>query len=238
MSTPPVSGGTTRITVEAGDTLSEIAAENNISLEELLEANPQFDASLVDGRLNTNRTGQSGYDPDFIRAGDTIVLPKQAQPNAATGGGGPNGSTGVDGPAPGNPTSASGKADEAMRYFQSQGWSREQAAGIVANLQAESNFNEKIVGDGGAAYGIAQWHPDRQANFERVFGKDIRNSTFAEQLQFVQWELTHTESNAGNALKGASSAGEAASIVSRLYERPADTVGQANHRADLAQRYA
>src|SRR5688500_17454759 len=143
MSTPPVSGGTTRINVEVGDTLSEIAAENNISLEELLEANPQFDASRVDGRLSTNRSVQSGYDPDFIRPGDTIVLPKQAQPDGIQGSGAPNSSTGVDGPAPGNPTSAGGKADEAMRYFQSQGWSREQAAGIVANLQAESNFNER-----------------------------------------------------------------------------------------------
>jgi cell wall-associated NlpC family hydrolase len=73
--------GTTRIAVESGDTLSEIAAENNMSLEQLLELNPQFDASKVDGRVDTNRAGENGYDPDFIRPGDTIIVPKQAASN-------------------------------------------------------------------------------------------------------------------------------------------------------------
>jgi cell wall-associated NlpC family hydrolase len=83
MSSPPISGSTTRIAVETGDTLSEIAAENNMSLGELLELNPQFDASKVDGRLDTNRSGDGGYDPDFIRPGDTIIVPKQANTNGA-----------------------------------------------------------------------------------------------------------------------------------------------------------
>jgi len=86
MSTPPVSGGMTRITVESGDTLSEIAAENNMSLQELLELNPQFDASKVDGRLDPNRSGEGGYDPDFIRPGDTIIVPKQNGSNRPDGG--------------------------------------------------------------------------------------------------------------------------------------------------------
>jgi cell wall-associated NlpC family hydrolase len=81
MSTSPVSGGTVSITVDAGDTLSEIAAENNLSLEELLELNPQFDASKVDGRVDANRSAQGGYDPDFIRPGDTIIVPKQVNAN-------------------------------------------------------------------------------------------------------------------------------------------------------------
>jgi hypothetical protein len=89
MSTPPISGGTTRISVEQGDTLSEIAADNNMSLGELLELNPQFDASKVDGRLDTNRSGEGGYDPDFIRPGDTIIV------NKPNGGNRPDGGYGV-----------------------------------------------------------------------------------------------------------------------------------------------
>jgi Phage tail lysozyme/LysM domain len=242
MSPPPVDGVSNRITVQSGDTLSEIARENGVTLEELLEANPQFDASKVDGKLEPT-TGNS-RDPDLILPGETIVLP----PNASNRAGSPDGgytAMGPNGPNPngagptasvGNPTTKSGKVAEAMRYFQSQGWSKEQAAGIVANLQAESGLNPSIVGDGGAAYGIGQWHPDRQANFARFAGHSIRNSTFAEQLQFVQWELTHTESRAGNALKGADSASEAAAIFCRLYERPADIPGQSAYRGRLANQ--
>jgi NlpC/P60 family/LysM domain len=69
MSSPPVSANMNRIAVESGDTLSQIAAENGMSLGELLELNPQFDASKVDGRMDT-----SGRDPDLIRPGDTIIV--------------------------------------------------------------------------------------------------------------------------------------------------------------------
>lgn len=123
------------------------------------------------------------------------------------------------------------KGQQAMDYFMSQGWTREQAAGIVANLEAESGFDHSIVGDGGKAFGIAQWHPDRQANFRRAFGKDIKDSTYAEQLAFVQWELTNTEKGAGDALRATQGSGQAASAISRLYERPADADGEAAKRA-------
>lgn len=114
-----------------------------------------------------------------------------------------------------------GSSSEAMQYFQSQGWTKEQAAGIVGNLQAESSKNLKTnsVGDGGKAYGIAQWHPDRQKTFAQVMGKDIRQSTFKEQLAFVNWELNNSERSAGDELRQAKSPEEAAAIVDRSYER-------------------
>ena len=116
-------------------------------------------------------------------------------------------------------------AETAMSYFQSQGWTKEQAAGIVGNLQAESgpSLNPKAVGDNGQAYGIAQWHPDRQAMFKATMNKDIRESSLEEQLQFVQWELGNTNKSAGNALKSAKAADEAAQIVDKLYERSSGT---------------
>lgn len=116
-----------------------------------------------------------------------------------------------------------GSTDEAISFFMSNGWTREQAAGIVGNLQAESGSNLQLnaTGDGGQAYGIAQWHPDRQAKFQEVIGKPIRESNFQEQLRFVQWELTNTEKAAGYALAGATTAEQAAEIVDRMYERSA-----------------
>ena len=114
-----------------------------------------------------------------------------------------------------------GTAKEAIDFFISKGWTPEQSAGIVGNLQAESGPNMKTdaIGDGGKAYGIAQWHPDRQAIFQKTYGKPIQEAGFKEQLEFVNWELNHNEKKAGNLLKSATSPGEAAAIVDKFYER-------------------
>lgn len=121
----------------------------------------------------------------------------------------------------GSGVGSSENAAKALEFFKQKGWSPEQAAGLVGNLQAESSkdLNPSAVGDGGMAYGIAQWHPDRQANFENQFGKSIRQSTFEEQLAFIQWELENTERKAGSLLRNATSAAEAAIIVDKYYER-------------------
>lgn len=126
---------------------------------------------------------------------------------------------------------------EAMSFFMGKGWSRQQAAGIVANLQAESGMRHGIPGDGGMAYGIAQWHPDRQAAFARWAGKDIRQSTFQEQLAFVHYEMSEgNERRAGRLLKNAATAEEAGSIVSTHYERPKYRDAEAAKRAGMAKR--
>lgn len=128
-----------------------------------------------------------------------------------------------------------GRIDQAMAFFQGAGWSRAQAAGIVANLDAESGMEPGIrqIG-GGPGFGLAQWEGPRQADFARWAGHDIRSATFEEQLRFVQHELTTSERGAGERLRGATNAGDAAAIVCRYYERPADIVGDSAHRAQLA----
>lgn len=126
---------------------------------------------------------------------------------------------------------------QALDYLVSRGWSRAQAAGIVANLQTESSLNPAAVGDSGHAYGIAQWHPDRQAAFQAFTGHAIRQSTLAEQLAFVDHELTSgNERAAGHRLRGATTAHEAGSIVSQYYERPANREHEAATRAHRAEQ--
>jgi len=133
------------------------------------------------------------------------------------------------------PTPAGSTSSAAMAYFQAQGWSKEQAAGLAANISRESNFNPSAVGDNGKAYGIGQWHPDRQAEFKKRFGKNIQGSTFEEQMAFMQYELTQgNERKAGNILRGTTGAAEAAGVVSTHYERPADKAGEAAKRGQLA----
>jgi len=140
----------------------------------------------------------------------------------------------------GKPQAAAGPgAGGALKYFMGQGWSKNQAAGIVANLQAESGLKPNLYGDGGAAYGAGQWHKDRQANFAKWAGHDIRHSTLAEQYGFVNYELTKgTEQGAGRRLRGATSAGDAGAIVSRYYERPAAKDEAAANRGAAAATLA
>ena len=125
----------------------------------------------------------------------------------------------------------------AMQYFIDQGLSKNQATGLVANLYAESGLNPNITGDNGKAYGIAQWHPDRQAEFAKVFGHDIRKSTMQEQLDFITYELTHKESAALTQLQKSSTVGEAVK-AGLSYERPDPSKYDANFskRMEIASK--
>ncbi|KCW03146.1 lambda family phage tail tape measure protein [Acinetobacter baumannii 45075_1] len=136
------------------------------------------------------------------------------------------------------PVNQSAARDEALKFFTSKeggNWSPKKAAGIVANLEAESGFKHTAIGDSGKAFGIGQWHPDRQAKFKQKFGKDIRQSSYQEQLAFVNWELNNNESSAGKKLRQSKSANQAGAIVSRYYERPAAVEAEAMKRSAMAQ---
>lgn len=126
-------------------------------------------------------------------------------------------------------------ATTTIDYLVGKGWTREQAAGVAANLQSESNFKVNAVGDSGKAYGIAQWHPPRQRAFAAWAGKDIKGSSLEEQLGFLHYELTEgDERKAGVKLKASATAEEAGSVVSRYYERPRDKEKESGKRSALA----
>jgi spore coat assembly protein SafA len=187
-------------TIQRGDTLSKIASQHGVSVQDLLAANPQI------------------RNPDVIYPGQSLSIPSGGRSGGSSGTQGVQGPSGVSGATPG---SLQGRINEAMGFFESQGWTRAQAAGIVGNLQAESGVDPNRGQDGGGpGYGLAQWEGPRQADFKAWAGKDIHQSTFREQLEFIQHELTTTERGAGNALKGATTASEAAQIVCNKYERP------------------
>lgn len=127
-------------------------------------------------------------------------------------------------------------ANQAMQFFQSKGLSREQAAGIVATLQKESGFNPGAVGDGGRAFGIAQWHPDRQAAIARRFGKTLQEMNYQEQLEAVWWEMMEgPERAAGERLRQASTANESGAVVSKYWARPYARDREAAERGALAE---
>lgn len=188
----------------------------------------------------------------FVTGNDRLAAGKRLLSGDTTGGEGEPGAAPapgslpdrlkkfLQGPAPrtaSGATASGGKLSPAavMQFFENAGWTHEQAAGITANLVAESGLNPNAVGDNGKARGLAQWHPDRQAAFKAKFGHDIGSATADEQLQFVQHELTAGMFKAaGDALRATMSADLAAQVVSTQYERPADREGEAARRGDRA----
>ncbi|MER9176669.1 phage tail tip lysozyme [Mesorhizobium sp. M0955] len=124
------------------------------------------------------------------------------------------------------PADVADRTSTAVGYFQSKGWTKEQAAGIVGNLMAESTLNTGARNggdgsDGSDSIGIGQWNSDRARNL-KAFAEQNHSDwrDFGTQLAFVQHELTHGESNAASLLKNAKDV-KSATEAMIMYERPA-----------------
>lgn len=119
------------------------------------------------------------------------------------------------------PQNVAGRAGAAMAFYMGRGYTKEQAAGIVGNLIAESNLTPSgAVGDNGTAFGIAQWRGERLTRLKRfasASGKDWQD--FETQLAFVDMELQNHETAAYRALKNAKTVDEATAAFIG-YERP------------------
>jgi hypothetical protein len=133
-----------------------------------------------------------------------------------------------------------GKAATYAQAFLAAGFNKTLTAAILGNMQHESGFNPNVVGDGGKARGVLQWHPDRQANFRRMFGIDVARASPAQVAQFVKWELENNVSAQGLAkiMKAAHSgnAGLTAKLFDEHYERSRGLSRQ--QRANAAVGYA
>ena len=134
----------------------------------------------------------------------------------------------------------SAREKEAHDFFRWAGYGEGQTAGILGNLKGESGFNPSAfnpAGGGQGAAGIGQWRGSRQTDFERLFGHSLRQSSFEEQLAFVQYELTHKEKAVGDKLRalGKDDAAGSADLINREYERSG---GSSGGRVADAQQYA
>jgi LysM repeat protein len=194
------------VTVQRGDTLGRIASDNGTTVDAILKIN-------------------NIPNPNLIHPGDMIKIPGgQGDPGGIMKRQGPSDDTTKPNADRASKSNAVGNAKIAMDFFTGQGWTLEQAAGLVANLQAESydRLDPAALGDKGRGYGIAQWHGPRQQKFEEIIGVPLKGSSLEDQLKFVQWELTNSKSadrQAGNRLKAATTAAEAAAVVDEFYER-------------------
>ncbi len=117
-------------------------------------------------------------------------------------------------------------ANHILTFFQSRGYSREQAMGVVSNAMRESSLNPTIEGDGGASFGLGQWNGERLAALEALAAsKGETVPSVQTQLEFMEHELNGPEKAAGDLFRGTKSEQEAADALMVHYERPANPSG-------------
>ena len=116
------------------------------------------------------------------------------------------------------------------------------AAGVMANIYAESRFRTNASGDSGSSYGMFQVHAGRKDNLMSWCNKKGYDPASVEgQMARFEEEVTKVYSTTETALYDApdsiSGARNAASVMTKDYERPANASSNAAYRADLAEQY-
>jgi Phage tail lysozyme/Putative peptidoglycan binding domain len=153
---------------------------------------------------------------------------------------------GTSGSGPGTtaalaPVHSGADADAPRTCFEllvQDGWTPQQACGILGNIQRESGFLIAARGDGGSAYGLAQWHPPRQLAFAKRFNRPIQGSSLADQTHFITFEMTDGEmAGAGHLLRQETTPEGSADTVCRKYEIPADPDGESRKRSQFARAF-
>jgi len=109
-------------------------------------------------------------------------------------------------------TSASQNESITWAFLLSQGFTRNQTAGIMGNLMQEHRFN---TGDTASGLGIAQWIGGRRLALMGI--QDYTN--IYVQLDYLMYELNGSEKNAYNAILGTSSVADAVRAFQNKFER-------------------
>ncbi|MEQ6356552.1 phage tail tip lysozyme [Lysinibacillus sp. M3] len=124
-------------------------------------------------------------------------------------------------------------------YFKSKGLSDSAVAGIMGNIQQESNYSSNAGRNAqGSAYGIAQWRGSRLSELNSYAkSKGTNASDLNTQLEFMWKELQGKEKQALHSLNRTLSATEHASNFNTLYERSGEKAGSKGHnnRVNYAQ---
>ncbi len=135
-------------------------------------------------------------------------------------------------PAGAGAAPAGGRAKQVIDYFKQKGASDVLARGVAAMLFSESGLDHKLPNkQGSGAYGLAQWlSKDRLAAFKAMFGHSIQQSSFDEQLRFVQHELAGKYVGVWNEMKRAVDPLTVADIGIHGYEAPGAKGERSDHK--------
>ncbi len=118
------------------------------------------------------------------------------------------------------------------KFWLASGFTPAQAAGLLAQADAESSLNASAVGDHDQAFGLDQWHVSRADAIRNGCGVDLTKlPPLADQLKAALWELQHTEKHALTQIKATSTAYDAGYAACRFWERPGSTAQYAKRGA-------
>jgi hypothetical protein len=108
-----------------------------------------------------------------------------------------------------------------FKKYVSQGYSPVLIAGMLGNAFAESGFDPNAQGDNDTSYGLFQHHNERKAALLNYVKADKSDKSLQEkQIDFALKELKSNYKGTYNKMNSAKSAGEAAAIFQKEYERP------------------
>lgn len=130
-------------------------------------------------------------------------------------------------------------AEQIWNFFKQQGFSDEGTAGILGNLQLESNLDPTNVNASSGAYGIAQWLGGRKKNLES-YAKSSGGSkdSLETQLEFLMKELNEGK-DVPKSLKGKLQSSKSVTGAANLFEKEFERSGGAGmtQRRDYAKQH-
>ncbi|HEU5122176.1 MAG TPA: phage tail tip lysozyme [Candidatus Saccharimonadales bacterium] len=137
-------------------------------------------------------------------------------------------------------------AETVWAFFLGKGLTPEQAAGVMGNIQQESNFNpeaEEFPGENRGGYGIVQWTGGRRDKLVQEAGKQgVPPSNLAFQLEFLFQESNSRKAkpeygggNEWEGLKKVQTIGGATRYWHDNFERSADNESVIQRRIGYAQ---
>lgn len=120
------------------------------------------------------------------------------------------------------------------------GYNTAAAAGLLANIRAESSFRPTTNGDGGTSYGICQWHAARKTRLlEWCASKNADSSSLLAQLYFLKYELETFYPAVNRYMKGVDNSAEGAYDAGYYFcfnfESPANKESKSASRGNNAQ---
>ena len=136
---------------------------------------------------------------------------------------------------------------QAVQFFVDNGYTVNQAKGIVGNLMHESGDptlnNISNIGDNGTSFGMAQWHDTSKGagrwtnlkNFAKEQGKSEKD--FETQLKFILKELKENQSW-DKGLKATTTIEGATKWFMKNFEKPAEATAAFQNRLKYANSLA
>lgn len=143
--------------VQAGDTLEELAQASDTTVSGLLYMNPEIPAArqiTVGSKIKLPNLGEFAQGP--ATAGPSTKIKNPVNPN------------------------------EIKSYLSSKGLDPNQVAGIMANIKAESSFDSGALGDNGTSGGLVQHNGPRFSGMvQAAGGQDQWQKNWKAQLDYA-----------------------------------------------------